>query len=447
MTEPLRSIVAAVVALGLCASASSPAWAQSDRSSAAPSRASRAGDFILAVVNQELVTAAEVEQRLARVRENAVRTGTALPPEAQLRRELLDLLIDERAQVAHARESGQRIDEAEIDRSVANVAAQNQVTLAQLRQRLAQDGIDYSRFRKNLRDQMLVERVREREVQARVRVSDTEIDAMIDKKRAEASSRAEYNIAQILVSVPDGASQAMVTERSALAEKVLARVKSGEAFEAVAREVSDDPNKAQGGALGLRPADRLPDVFVERVRSLKAGQISDALLRTGAGFHVLKLVDRRDGQAFSVTETHSRHILLRISPQLDQATAMRRLADFKRQILAGSSSFEQLAKDNSEDGSAPQGGELGWTSPGAFVPEFEEVMNALPIGGLSDPLISRFGVHLIQVIERRQAVLDTKQEREFARNALREKKYEEALSEWTKDLRARAYVELREPSQ
>lgn len=446
MTEPLRSIVAAVVALGLCASASSPAWAQSDRS-AAPSRASRAGDFILAVVNQELVTAAEVEQRLTRVRENAVRTGTALPPEAQLRRELLDLLIDERAQVAHARESGQRIDEAEIDRSVANVAAQNQVTLAQLRQRLAQDGIDYSRFRKNLRDQMLVERVREREVQARVRVSDTEIDAMIDKKRAEASSRAEYNIAQILVSVPDGASQAVVTERSALAEKVLARVKSGEAFEAVAREVSDDPNKAQGGALGLRPADRLPDVFVERVRSLKAGQISDALLRTGAGFHVLKLVDRRDGQAFSVTETHSRHILLRISPQLDQATAMRRLADFKRQILAGSSSFEQLAKDNSEDGSASQGGELGWTSPGAFVPEFEEVMNALPIGGLSDPLISRFGVHLIQVIERRQAVLDTKQEREFARNALREKKYEEALSEWTKDLRARAYVELREPSQ
>ncbi len=442
----MRAFVVAAAAVGALVGPLSPAFGQAARS-AAPSPSLRSGDFILAVVNQELVTASEVEQRLVRVRDNAARTGTVLPPEAQVRRQLLDLLIDERAQVAHARESGQRIDEAELDRAVANVAAQNQVSLAQLRERLTQDGIDYARFRKNIRDQILVERVREREVQARIRITDADIDALIDKQRTEASVRAEYNIAQILVSVPDGASDTVVAERQARAEVALARVKSGEPFEAVALDLSDDPNKAKGGALGLRPADRLPDVFVERIRALKTGQVADAPLRTGAGFHVLKVVERRDGQAFSVTETRSRHILLRISAQLDQAAAVSRLAELKRQIQEGTSSFEQLAKDNSEDGSAAQGGDLGWTSAGTFVPEFEEALNALPIGGLSEPLVSRFGVHLIQLNERRQAALDTKQERDQARSVLREKKYEEAYAEWTRELRARAYVELRDPPQ
>lgn len=446
MTDALRSIVVAAIAAGALASQVSPVSAQAPRREASTAT-TRSGDFILAVVNQELVTAREVEQRLARVRENAVRTKTALPPEAELRRQLLDLLIDERVQITHARESGTRIDETELDRAVANVASQNQVTMAQLRQKLAEDGIDYARFRKNLRDQILVERVREREVQARIRISDADIDALIAKQRAESSSRAEYNIAQILVTVPDNASEAVIAERQARAEAALARVKAGESFAAVALEISEDANKAQGGALGLRTADRLPDVFVERIKDLKSGQVSDTLLRTGAGFHVLKVLERRDGQAFSVTETHSSHILLRITAQLDQATAVGRLADFKRQVQAGTSSFAQLAKDNSEDGSAPQGGDLGWTSPGTFVPEFEEALNALPVGGISDPVVSRFGVHLIQVNERRQATLDTKQEREQARNVLREKKYDEAYAEWTRELRARAYVELRDPPQ
>ena len=446
MTDALRSIVVAAIALGALGAQVSPAAAQAPRSQASgPVRVS--ADFILAVVNQELVTAREVEQRYLRVRENAQRTKTALPPEDQVRRQLLDLLIDERAQVSHARESGQRIDEAELDRAVANVASQNQVTMAQLRQKLAEDGIDYGRFRKNLRDQILVERVREREVQARIRITDADIDALIARQRAQASSRAEFNIAQILVSVPDNASEEVVAERRARAEAALARVKAGESFAAVALEISEDANKAQGGALGLRTADRLPDVFVERIRDLKTGQVADTLLRTGAGFHVLKVVERRDGQAFSITETRARHILLRITEQLDQATATRRLADFKRQVQDGTGSFEQLAKDNSEDGSANQGGDLGWTTAGTFVPEFEEVMNALPIGGISDPVVSRFGVHLIQVNERRQALLDTKQERDQARNVLREKKYEEAYAEWTRELRARAYVELRDPPQ
>ncbi|MFM9916109.1 MAG: peptidylprolyl isomerase [Rhizobacter sp.] len=442
----MRSIVVFAVAVGALASQPSPVAAQSPRATAS-SASGRSGDFILAVVNQELVTALEVEQRLARVRANALRTKTALPPEAELRRQLLDLLIDERAQITHARESGQRIDDSELDRAVANVASQNQVTMAQLRQKLVEDGIDFARFRKNLRDQILVERVREREVQARIRITDADIDALIAKQRSESSSRAEFNIAQILVTVPESASEALVAERQARAEAALARVKSGESFAAVALEISEDSNKAQGSTLGLRTADRLPDAFVERIQGLKSGQVADTLLRTGAGFHVLKLVERRDGQAFSVPETRSRHILLKITAELDQATASRRLAGFKRQVQAGTSSFEQLAKDNSEDGSAPQGGDLGWTSAGTFVPEFEEAMNALPVGGISDPVVSRFGVHLIQVVERRQATLDAKQEREQARNVLRERKYDEAYTEWSRELRARAYVELRDPPQ
>lgn len=188
-------------------------------------------------------------------------------------------------------------------------------------------------------------------------------------------------------------------------------------------------------------------MFVEAVRPLKAGEVAPALLRTGAGFHILKLTERRDGGALSITQTRARHILLRPSPQLSQEAAGRRLLEFKRQIGSGARSFEQLARDNSEDGSAPQGGELGWVSPGSFVPEFEEAMNALPINGISDPVVSRFGLHLIQVVERRKVALDAKQQRDQARSALREQKFEEAYTEWVRDLRARAYVEMREPPQ
>jgi peptidyl-prolyl cis-trans isomerase SurA len=397
------------------------------------------------VVNQEVVTASELEQRMARVRQNAERSAARLPPASDLRRQVLDTLIDERIIITHARDSGQRVDENELDRAVGNVALQNQVSLPQLRQRLAAEGIDYARFRNNLRDQILIERVREREVQSRIRITDAEVETLLDQQRARAGAAVQYNIAQILVTVPDGASDAVVAERRARLESALARVKAGESFEAVAREVSEDANKAQGGVIGLRPADRLPDVFVAAVRSLRPGEVSSTLLRTGAGFHAMKLLERQDSGPFSVTQTHARHILLRPSAQLSQDAAMRRLVELKGMIATRSRSFEQLARENSEDGSASQGGDLGWTSPGQFVPEFEQAMDALPIGGVSDPIVSRFGVHLIQVLERRQVTLDPKQQREQARNVLREQKFDEAYADWLRDLRARAYIEMREP--
>lgn len=404
-------------------------------------------DYIVAVVNQELVTNAELQARLARIREDAARSNAKLPPPAELRKQVLGALIDERVLVTHAREVGPKIDEVELDRAVANVAVQNQMTMAQLRARLQQQGIPYNTFRNNVKDQMLLERVREREVNSRIQVSDDEIDALLAQRRAAAGNAPQLDIAQILVTVPEGATPEQVAQRRARAEAALARVKAGESFEKVAREVSDDGNKAQGGVIGMRPADRLPDLFVEAVRTLEPGEITPTLLRSGAGFHVLKLLGRQEGAAFTVQQTHARHILLRVSPQLSVEAAKARIAEFRREILAGTKTFGQLARENSEDGSAAQGGDLGWTSPGTFVPEFEEAMDGLPIDGISEPLVSRFGVHLIQVLGRRQVTLDPKQQREQARNVLREQKFEAAYLDWVRDLRGRAYIELRDPPQ
>ena len=405
----------------------------------------RGGDYIVAIVNKELVTAGEIQQRLARVREDATRGGRKLPPETELRHQILEALIEERVLVTHARDSGQRVDEAELDRAVANVAAQNQLTMPQLRERLRREGIDYARFRGQVRDQILVERVREREVQARTRVTDAEVDAYIEKQRS--AQQTEYNIAQILITVAEGASEAALAERRAIAERAQARVRAGEAFDAVARELSQDGNRERGGEIGMKTAGRLPEVFVEQVRGLKDGEVSPSLLRSAAGFHLLKLIERRDAGAIMVTQSRARHILLRPSAQLPQDAAIGRLAEFKRQIESGAKTFEALARENSEDGSAPQGGDLGWVSPGSLVPEFEEAMNALPDNGISAPLVSRFGAHLIQVQERRTVALEARQLREQARNILREQKFEEAYNEWARELRARAYVEMREPPQ
>ena len=451
MTDLLRHLRLPVLALaiGLCAAS---AFAQLQmRSAASPPQvvirgSTYSGDYIIAVVNSELVTAAELEQRIQRIRIATTPRGTAPPPVTdQLRQQALDSLIEERVLLTYARDSGVRVDDSEIDRAVQSIAAQNKLTLPQLRERVAAEGMDYARFRTTLRDQILLERVREREVGQRTRVTEAEIDKFLAERTAQSGRNSELNIAQILITVPDGASADVVAQRQAAAEAALARVRGGEDFAAVAREVSEDANRARGGDMGLRPTSRLPDSFVAQVRDLQPGQVSPTLLRTGAGFHVLKLVERSDSSGVRITQTRARHILLRPSPQLSAELAQQRLADMRAQIERGSSNFEALARQYSEDGSAAQGGDLGWVNPGALVPEFEEAMNRLSIGGLSQPVTTRFGVHLIEVVDRREASLDAKQLREQARMALREQKYEEAFLEWVKDLRSRAYVEMREP--
>jgi peptidyl-prolyl cis-trans isomerase SurA len=279
----------------------------------------------------------------------------------------------------------------------------------------------------------------------RIKISEAEIDALLEERRAAAGLVPQLNLAQILVSVPEGASVTDVAARRARAEAAHARVRAGEPVEAVAREVSEDGNRAEGGVIGMRPADRLPDIFVSAVRGLKSGEVASELLRSDAGFHLLKVVERREAGNFTVQQTRARHILLRTSSQLTQDAAIRRLAEIKQAIVSGTKPFEQAARENSEDSSAAQGGDLGWVGPGTFVPEFEEVINRLQPGGISEPVVSRFGVHLIQVQNRREVTLDAKQQREQVRNILREQKFEDAYGEWIRDLRGRAYVEMREP--
>jgi len=405
----------------------------------------RSGDYIVAIVNQELVTAVEVSRRLARAQEDASRTGARLPAQEELQRQVVDALIEERVILTHARENGGKVDDVELDRAVQAVAAQNQLSVEQLRERLAAEGIDLARFRANLRDQLLVERTREREVYQRIRLTDSDVEDYLERQRLAAAADAPLNLAQILVAVPDGAVEAVVAERRRAAEAALARVRAGEPFEVVARQVSEDAQREQGGEIGARPASRLPDLFVEAARTLKVGEVTSVPVRSGAGFHVLKVLSRADASAAQVTQTRSRHILLRTSNRLTAEAAQARLTGYRRLIEAGTRSFEDMAREFSEDGSAAQGGDLGWAAPGTMVPEFEEAMNALPLGGLSQPVVSRFGVHLIQVLERRDVSVDPRQLREQARNALREQRFDDAYVEWARDLRGRAYVEMREP--
>ena len=413
----------------------------------APSGNGIAGDYILVVVNRELITAGEVARRVAIVTQNAQLDQASLPPPAELRQQALDALIDERVLVTYARDMGQRVDDAELDRAVANQAQQNQLSLSQFKERLRASGIDFATFRNNLRDQIMVERVREREMQSRIRLTDADVENLLAQKLAEAGVSYEYNLAQVLVKVPEGASEAVVAEKRRRAEEAFARLKAGEPMASVALAYSEDENKDKGGAMGLRAADRLPDVFLDQVRNLKPGELAPSLLRTGAGFHVLQLVERRSPSMVPMTQTRARHILLRPSNQLSREVALRRLAEFKQQIQSGRQTFDQLARENSQDGSAAQGGDLGWTLQGSFVPEFENAMNALPLGGLSEPVVSRFGVHLIQVVDRRKVPVEVKQLREMVRNMLREQKFEAAYAEWLRELRAQAYIEFREVPQ
>lgn len=410
-------------------------------------RGPRPADFIVAVVNSEPITNNEVRTRLLRFEQQLAQQGSPLPPRAQMAREVVDRLISERAQLQLARESGIRVDEGMVDQAELNVARQNQVDVAELRRRLAADGLNVAQFRDDLRNQLLLTRLRDRELEARARVTERDIDEFLREQQQGAGDPAltEINLAHILVAVPEGASEAQVAPLQAKAQRLLERARAGEDFAKLARENSDAAGAASnGGQIGLRTADRYPPLFVDATRNLKDGGVSD-VVRSAAGFHIVKVVEKRQGGAITVTQSRARHILLRPNAQLTEAQARARLADYKRRIQAGQADFAALAREHSQDASARNGGDLGWTSPGMFVPEFEDVMNGLAPGQIADPVVSRFGVHLIQLVERRQNTLGQREQREVARNLLRERKLDEAYVQWAQEVRGRAYVELREP--
>jgi peptidyl-prolyl cis-trans isomerase SurA len=369
---------------------------------------------------------------------------------AQANQLALEQLINDKAQIQQARDAGIVVDEAALDQAEESVAVNNQITREALRQRLQQDGMSVSAFRDQLRNQLLLTRVREREVEARIRISDIEVEQFLQEQLQAQASRApvELNLAMILIAVPENSTEAQTKPLEAQARDVARRARSGENFAELAKTFSQTADRgANGGALGLRPADRYPELFVQAVEALPVGGVS-AVLRSGAGFHVLKVLERQQAPAtLMVTQTRARHILLRLGPQLTQAQALAQLSALRLDIVSGKADFAEVARRLSQDGSAAQGGDLGWASPGMFVPEFEQAMNRLRPGQVAEPLVSRFGVHLVEVTDRRDAPMSDAEQRALARNVLREKKLDEAYVAWAEDVRGRAYVEMREPVQ
>ena len=414
---------------------------------ASVSLAPRQADFIVAVVNSEPVTNHEVRQRMARLQRQVASQGGTQPPQELLAREALEQIILERAQLQLAREAGITVDDLAVNQAEQSVARQNEVSVPEMHRRLAADGISQEQFRLELRRQLTQQRLREREVDARVRVSDHEIDQSLREQGVADQAQVDLNLGHILVAVPEGATPAQVAERQARAQAAADKARAGGDFAALVREFSDAADAGAGGLMGLRPADRYPELFVQATQAVPVGGIAGPV-RSGAGFHVLKVVDKtRSGMPTTVMQSHARHILLRTSAQLSETAAAERLAEYRRRVQTGKADFAELAKEHSQDGSAKQGGDLGWSNPGSYVPEFEEAMNALKPGEISAPLVSRFGVHLIQLIERRETKLNPREQREIVRQVVRQKKIEEAYAVWAQELRGRAYVEYRDPPQ
>jgi peptidyl-prolyl cis-trans isomerase SurA len=412
--------------------------------------AQRPADFIVSVVNSEPITNYEVTIEVRRILQQYAQQRRPQPDLGELSSQVLERLINDRAQLQLAKETGIKVDEPSVDQAEQTVARQNQMTVAELRRRMELDGLDPKQLRERLRDQLMLTRLREREVDPRVRVSDLEVEQYLQDQLATSSDPAKQliNMAQLLVAVPEGASEAQVAALQDKARRALVRARAGEDFAALVRELSDAKDKSNGGQLGLRSADRYPTLFLEATRSLAIGAVTD-LVRSGAGFHILQLIERRSAglPPMTVTQSHARHILLVSSAKLSEAAARDKLLDFSKRIQSGQTDFATLARENSQDASAAKGGDLGWANPGQFVPEFEEVINRLAPGQISDPLISRFGVHLIQLLERRNSTLGEREQREMIRNMLREKKFGDVYENWAKEVRARAYVELREAPQ
>jgi peptidyl-prolyl cis-trans isomerase SurA len=401
-------------------------------------------DRIVAVVGKEVVTLSELSERREFAERQLQRQGTPLPERALLERQILERLIVDKAQLQLARDSGIRVEEIQLDRALDRVAEQNRMTLPQFRQALEKDGVPFSRFREEVRQQIQMQRLREREVDDRIEVSDAEIDQFLSEAKTGGAARSEFNLAHVLVRLPEQASPEQIDTARNKAEKARAEAGAGTDFAKVAAGYSDAPDALQGGAMGWRAEDRLPELFASAVKGMKPGDVS-GVLRSPGGFHVLKLVDRRgvgDGGA-PVQQTHARHILVRTSEVVSEADARRRLADLRERIVTGGADFAELARLNSADGSASRGGDLDWLLPGDTVPDFERAMNALKIGEVSQPVKTPFGWHLIQVTERREAGLTQDRRRMQARQAIKERKADDAYQDWLRQLRDRTYVELR----
>jgi len=436
--KALSSRAAAAAAFALLALAAAPhAFAQKP-----PASRIVLLDRIVAIVNDQVITRRDLDERVTTVLTQLHRQGTPLPPRDALEKQVMERMIFNQVQLQYAKETGLRVDDATLERTLSRIAEDSKLTPAQLRAALEKDGVSFNKFREDIREEITIARLREREVDNKITIADSEVDNFLSTQQIQEGKTDEYNLSHILVSVPEQASPERLQERRARAEQALAQIKGGADFRQVAASFSDAPEAVQGGALGWRENTRLPALFVDAVKELKAGEVS-GILRSPNGFHIVRVNERRGhGAPLIVSQTHARHILIKTSELVSESEAKDRAVKLKER-LDNNASFAELARLQSEDSSAARGGDLGWLSPGDTVPEFEKAMGALKPGQISEVVRSPFGWHLIQVLERRNQDMSQQQLRLGARQALREQKAGEAYLEWVRQLRDKAFVDYR----
>jgi peptidyl-prolyl cis-trans isomerase SurA len=405
-------------------------------------------DSIYVVVNDDVITTNEVKNRVVQIEQRLKAQSAQMPDEADLKRQVVEAMIVERAQIQLAKEYGVKVDDVTLDRAIARIAENQKLSVQDMRNQMEKEGLPFSQFREEIRSEIMMQRLREHEVDSKIQVSDAEVDTYLAAEKAAAAEKVEMDLSQILVSIPANASPEQIAARKARADEVMRQLRTGADFAKMATTYSDAPDALKGGVIGWRDPDRLPPLFIDELRKLKPGQVTP-VIKSNTGFHILKMVDKRNlaagEDAKSVVEqTHARHILLKVTPTMTEAEVKRKLLELKEKMDNKAATFEDLAKQYSQDGSASKGGDLGWLFPGDTVPEFEEVMKALKPGEVSGIVQSPFGFHLIQVIERKSEDVSKEKERNMARQVIRERKTQEAFEDWARQVRDRAYVEFRE---
>ncbi len=400
-------------------------------------------DRIVAVVNDDVIVESELQARMRLVKDQLSQSGTALPPEEVLGKQVLERLVLERLQIQIAERAGMRVEEETLNKAVEQVARQNNLDVAQFKQILERDGFDFARFREDIRKEILISRLQQRQIKNRITVSDRDIDNYISTLEKQGTDASAYRLSHILVAVPEAASSEAIAEARRQAEQVVERLRNGTDFAKLAVAQSDGQQALQGGDLGWRNGSELPTIFADLVPKMSKGEISDPI-KSSSGFHVVQVADvRGDAGRHVIVQTHARHILVRPNEVTTDAEAKARLVQLRDRIENGEN-FEELARAHSDDrGSALQGGDLGWVNPGDTVPAFENVMKNLPAGGLSEPFQTRFGWHIVQVLERREFDDTEKVKRARAADQIRQRKMDEELQNWLRQIRDEAYVELR----
>ncbi|MGH8501523.1 MAG: peptidylprolyl isomerase [Gammaproteobacteria bacterium] len=399
-------------------------------------------DRIVAVVENEAIMQSQLDDRIDVIQRQYADRIEELPPPGQLERQVLERMVLESLQLQMAEARGIRIDELTLNEAMRDLAARNNLSLPAFRDRLVAEGINYVSFREQVRDELIISTLRQRVVDSQVQVSEQEVDEQLARQATLADSGIEYRLRHILIALPEGASPEQIQSANARAARIRERALAGENFAKLAASESDGQNSLEGGDLGWRTAARLPTLFARSVTTMEDGDTSE-IIRSPSGFHLIHMVARRGGERAMVDQTHARHILIEPNALLSDAEARQRLASIKGRI-AGGDDFAALARANSHDkASAVDGGDLGWISPGQMVPEFEQVMNSLEPGQMSEPFRTQFGWHVVEVTGRRQHDSTVELQRERARDAIAQRKADEEAELWLRRLRDESYVEYR----